>query len=167
MRTARFLCVGLIGASAAMAPAAAQASGPCAKQESILKHAKTKAAKAKAKKALEKCKKANALIVVSPANPYVDENVTITIHPRSPLPAGYVYSYVLSANGGSLIEEVTKLVIKETTSRSVEISPRDAAIPHKEWADGKGSVIVSEEIPGNEESIKPIGLLTFRFIEKP
>jgi hypothetical protein len=159
------VCLGLLGM--VVAPVAAQAKGPCAKQEAALKKAKTKAAKRQAKKALEKCKKTNAPVVVTPANPYVDEVINVTIHPKSPLPEGYVYIYFVSASGGHLGDGFSHGVFKNSTSRSVFILPTEDEFGGSEWENGQGNVIVSEGIPGNEASEKTIGDAFFRFIKKP
>jgi len=157
------LCAGVLGW--AIVPATAQASRPCAKHERALTKAKTKPAKTQAKKALEKCKKANAPVMMSPANPFVDETVTIAIHPAAPLPHGYIYTYFVDSLGGNLGEGVAKIVAKETTSTKAELSPTED-FEDKAWAGGKGSVLVTEERRGNIATSKIIGSLYFRFRDR-
>jgi hypothetical protein len=162
------LSVALLGVGVAAVPAAAK--GPCAKQEAALRKAHSKSAKGKAKKALAKCKKAHAPlppVSVSPATPYVDEGVTITIHPPTPLPAGQVFKIFVNAFGGNLGDGFSHLVSKETTSTSVEISATEDHLGGHEWADGKGFVIVSMGVPGTEASDQPVGTADFRFVKKP
>jgi hypothetical protein len=166
MRRIRF-ALGVLAVAAAIAPAVSEAKGPCATQEAALRHARTHASKTRAKKALEKCKKANAPVVVTPANPYVDEVINVTIHPKSPLPEGYVYIYFVSASGGHRGDGFSHGVFKNSTSRSVFILPTEDEFGGSEWENGQGNVIVSEGIPSNEASEKTIGDAFFRFIKKP
>jgi hypothetical protein len=158
------LALALITSSA---PSLAHTVSACATQEAALRHARTHASKTRAKKALEKCKKANAPVVVTPANPYVDEVINVTIHPQSPLPEGYVYIYFVSASGGYHDDGFSHAVFKSSTSRSVYIGPTEDEFGGNEWENGKGNVIVSEGIPDNEASEKIIGYAFFRFIKKP
>jgi hypothetical protein len=162
------LSVALLGIGIAAVPAAAK--GPCAKQEAALRKAHTKSAKSKAKKALANCKKAHAPVppvAVSPANPFVDEGVTIKIHLAAPLSAGQVFKIFVNAFGGHIGDGFSHLVSKETTSTSVEITPREDMLGGNEWADGKGFVIVSTGVPGTEAGDTPLGSAEFRFIKKP
>jgi hypothetical protein len=162
------LSVALLAVAVAAVPAAAK--GPCAKQEAALRKAKTKSSKASAKRALAKCRKQHAPVApvsVTPANPYVDESVTVHIHPATPLPEGQVFKVFVNAFGGSLNDGFSHIVTKESPSTTVEVSPREAIIGGHEWADGKGFVLVSMGTPGTEAGDQPVGSAEFRFIKKP
>jgi hypothetical protein len=160
------LSTALLAVAIIAVPAASAAKHPCAKQVTALKKARTKAAKTKAKRKLATCRREHAPVVVSPANPFVDEAVTITIHPSSPLPEGQVYTYYVHASGGSFDDGFSHFVFKETTSTSVTIEAGEDLTGGKEWADGKGSALVSRGLPNAEEGT-PIGAVLFRFIQKP
>jgi hypothetical protein len=146
------------------------ANDSCAKQQAALRKAKTTTARAKAKKALTKCKRQHAAVPpvkISPATPYVDEGITVEIHPSLPLPAGQVYKILVDAFGGNIGDGNSHLVSKETTSTSVSIFPTEDPLGGKEWGQGKGLVSVSRGVASTENGDQEVGMVGFRFIAKP
>lgn len=114
-------------------------------------------------------------ISVHPANPVVDEPVTVTFHPAKPLRRGYVYQVIVAA--GTPGCSGTGLKLEQTRGRSVTLSSVGSSGPEEvtyEWCRGTAEVVVVEKSEGDEkpypEDGKPylmIGTRFFRFVGKP